>query len=61
VKHGGSQLTIAVVIPVSLGLFLVLVGVVVVTVVLVWRRCKRSGQYHFHRMRFSEVKTDAED
>ena len=49
------------VIPVSLGLFLVVVGVVVVTVVLVWRRCKRSGQYHFHRMRFSEVKTDAED
>ena len=59
--HEGSQLTVAVVIPVSLGLCLAVVAVAVVTVVLVWRRCKRSGQYQFHRMRFSEVKTDAED
>lgn len=55
---GSNLLTVAIATPVGVALCVVVLVLVVVIVVLAWRHHRRSGQYEFHRMTFSDVKEE---
>jgi len=51
-------LTVAIATPMGVALCVVVLVLVMVVVVLAWRHHRRSGQYEFHRMTFSDVKKE---
>ena len=55
---GSNLLTVAIATPVGVALCVVVLVLVMVIVVLAWRHHRRSGQYEFHRMTFSDVKKE---
>ena len=52
------MLKVAIATPVGVAICVVVLVLVVVIVVLAWRHHRRSGQYEFHRLTFSDVKEE---
>ena len=55
---GSNLLKVAIATPVGVAICVVVLVLVVVIVVLAWRHHRRSGQYEFHRLTFSDVKEE---